>query len=110
MIEVPAAITIWGTFAWAEIGATASAMGAVGGWAASVRQHVPFRRAPFSNLLAGAVTLSGVLAGKVPRGARQQLDYGPFTNFCAFNVDAERTASLCWERIAELSGAPVIAK
>jgi len=79
--------------------------GAVAGWAASVRQHLPWRQAPLSNALAAVLTLFGRLAGKVPRAVRTQLEYGPLRDFCLFQVDAERTAARCWERLAELAGA-----
>jgi uncharacterized protein (DUF362 family) len=78
--------------------------GAVAGWAASVRQHLPWRQAPLSNALATALTTFGRLAGKVPRAVRTQLEYGPLRDFCLFQVDAERTAARCWERLAELAG------
>ena len=77
--------------------------GAVAGWASSVRQHLPWRQAPLSNALAAAVTGFGTLFGKVPRAVRRQLEYGPLRGFCLFQVDAERTAARCWERLAELA-------
>jgi uncharacterized protein (DUF362 family) len=80
------------------------AMGEIAGWSASVRQHVRFSQAPLSNALATLVALTGIVTGKVPRGARKGLEYGPFSQFCAFNVDAELTASRCWNRILELAG------
>src|SRR5688572_28382506 len=40
--------------------------GSVGGWAASVQQHMSWRRAPFARLAALVVTLFGVIADKVP--------------------------------------------
>jgi len=77
--------------------------GAIAGWASSVRQHVSWRHAPLSRMGASFITAAGALAGKVPRDVRQHLNYGPFRNFCMFNVDAERTAWLCWKRMAELA-------
>jgi uncharacterized protein (DUF362 family) len=77
--------------------------GAIGGWAASVRQHVRWRKAPFSRTCATALTGVGSLFGKVPSEIRQHLSYGPFRNFCSFNVEAEKTAWLCWKRMAELA-------
>ena len=79
------------------------AAGILGGWAASVRQHARWRDAPLSRFLAGALALGGTVAGKIPRDVRQHLEYGPFRNFCLFNVDAEKTAWLCWHRISELA-------
>jgi len=77
--------------------------GAVGGWAASVRQHLKWRDAPISSLLASALTWTGYLTGKVPKSVREYLDYGSFRDFCVYNVDAERTASLCFKRLGDLA-------
>jgi hypothetical protein len=45
----------------------------------------------------------GSLTGAVPPDVRQFLRYGPFRDFCLFNIDAEMTAWHCWKRIHELS-------
>lgn len=79
------------------------AAGALGGWAASVNQHARWRDAPFSRLAARILAWGGSVSGKIPRNVRKHLEYGPFRNFCLFNVDAEKTAWLCWHRIAELA-------
>lgn len=77
--------------------------GLVGGWAGSVMQHVPWSRAPFSRAAAGFVTWIGTLTGKVPEDVRKYLNYGPFREFCVFNIDAEKTASLCYARMIALA-------
>jgi uncharacterized protein (DUF362 family) len=77
-------------------------MGAAGGWAGSVRQHVPWSQAPFSHVLATVITWTGALTGQVPRDVRDYLRYRPFRDFCIFNIDAEKTAALCYERMLEL--------
>jgi uncharacterized protein (DUF362 family) len=77
--------------------------GAVGGWAGSVRQHVRWREAPVSRAAATAVTWAGLLSGQVPLEVRRHLDFTSFRDFCLFNVDAERTAWLCWHRMSELA-------
>lgn len=77
--------------------------GLVGGWAGSVMQHVPWRRAPLSRAGAAFVTWMGTLTGKVPEDVRKYLNYGPFREFCVFNIDAEKTASLCYERMIALA-------
>ncbi len=77
--------------------------GLVGGWAGSVRQHVPWSRAPFSRAGATLVTWLGALTGKVPEDVRKYLNYGPFRDFCVFNIDAEKTAKLCYDRMIELA-------
>jgi Domain of unknown function (DUF362) len=76
--------------------------GAVGGWAASARQHVTFRRAPLARAVADLVTWGGILSGQVPREVRRYLRRGPFRDFCLFNVDAEKTARLAFVRLEEL--------
>jgi uncharacterized protein (DUF362 family) len=77
--------------------------GGVGGWASSVLMHVRWREAPLSRLLAQAVTAIGQVAGSVPASVRSSLEYGSFRQFCEFNVDAEKTAWLCWNRIRSLA-------
>jgi uncharacterized protein (DUF362 family) len=81
--------------------------GALGGWSTSVRQHVRWSDAPLSRALATLLTWTGSLTGKVPADVRQHLRYRSFRDFCLFNVDAEKTAWLCWQRLIELtSGQP----
>lgn len=77
--------------------------GLVGGWAGSVRQHVPWSKAPFSRAGATLVTWLGAVTGKVPEDVRKYLNYGPFREFCVFNVDAEKTARLCYDRMIALA-------
>ena len=79
------------------------ANGTIGGWASSVRLHVPWNRAPLLRSAATALQWLGVAAGKVPPEVRRELDYHPFRHFCVFNVDAERTASICWDRLISLA-------
>jgi uncharacterized protein (DUF362 family) len=81
--------------------------GALGGWSTSVRQHVRWSDAPLSRMVATLLTWTGSLTGKVPSDVRQHLRYRSFRDFCLFNVDAEKTAWLCWQRLIELtSGQP----
>ncbi|HEX6737941.1 MAG TPA: DUF362 domain-containing protein, partial [Vicinamibacteria bacterium] len=77
--------------------------GAVGGWSASVRQHVRWRDAPLSRAAASGFTWAGLALGQVPRAVRRHLQYTSFRSFCLFNVEAERTAWLCWKRLADLA-------
>lgn len=77
--------------------------GAIGGWSSSVQHHARWTQAPLSRLLAGFNTWFGGLLGKVPADVKQFLKYGPFRDFCLFNVDAELTAEVCWQRILELA-------
>jgi uncharacterized protein (DUF362 family) len=77
--------------------------GALGGWASSVRHHVRWSDAPLARACATGATWAGSLFGRVPADVRKALRYGPFRDFCVFNVEAERTAWLCWKRLAELA-------
>jgi hypothetical protein len=77
--------------------------GAIAGWATSVNQHVRWTEAPISRGGATIITAAGSVLGKVPRSVRKHLVYGPFREFCLFNVDAERTAWLCWKRMADIA-------
>ena len=77
--------------------------GAIAGWATSVNQHARWTEAPISRGGATIITAAGSVLGKVPRSVRKHLVYGPFRDFCLFNVDAERTAWLCWKRMADIA-------
>ena len=79
------------------------AAGTTGGWASSVRQHVRWREAPVSRALASAITGLGIVTGQVPKEVTEHLRYRPFRDFCQFNVEAERTAWLCYHRLLELA-------
>lgn len=77
--------------------------GAVGGWSTSVQQHLRWSDAPLSRATATLISWAGLITGKVPQGVRQHLQYRSFRDFCLFNVDAEKTAWLCWKRLIELT-------
>ena len=77
--------------------------GAIGGWSTSVRQHIRWSDAPLSRTLATFFTWAGSLTGKVPADVRQHIRYRSFRDFCLFNIDAEKTAWLCWQRLIELT-------
>ena len=77
--------------------------GYVGGWAGSIIQHLTWKEAPISVFVAKTILLIGGVSGKIPKELRNELKHGTFKNFCNFNVDAEKTARVCWERIFELA-------
>ncbi len=77
--------------------------GVTGGWAASVRQHVRFSDAPLSRSIATLIMWGGYLLGQVPKDVWPHLDYRPFRDYCLYNIDAERTAWLCFKRVVELA-------
>jgi pimeloyl-ACP methyl ester carboxylesterase len=83
--------------------------GSVAGWASSVQQHGRWSHAPVARTLAETIAWAGRIAGKVPRGVQDRLRFLSFRDFCELQVDAERTAALCWQRIAALAqGLPEI--
>lgn len=77
--------------------------GAIGGWSSAVIHHLRWRDAPVSRALASTLAIFGSLTGQVPEDVKKSLNYGSFRDFCLFNVDAERTASACWKRMAEIA-------
>src|SRR5262245_5929553 len=77
--------------------------GAVGGWSASVRQHVKWSAAPVTRAAATVISGIGSLAANVPRSVRRHLNHGPSRNCCRFNVEAEQTAWLCWKRMVAVA-------
>ncbi len=78
--------------------------GAIAGWSSSVQQHVRWRQAPCGPVAGRRwSSRSDRSPGQVPRDVRQYLRYGPFRDFCLFNVDAELTARLCYDRMLELA-------
>jgi uncharacterized protein (DUF362 family) len=76
--------------------------GLLAGWATFVQQHVSWREAPLSRAISTATLWGGLLTGTAPPSVRQHLRYHSFRDFCAFNVDAEKTATLSWDRLAAL--------
>ncbi len=76
--------------------------GFIAGWSSAVAQHVGWTQAPLSRLGAAFVSLAGLALGKVPSSARATLSHQSFKSFCEFNVEAEKTAAMAWQRLAEL--------
>jgi len=76
--------------------------GALGGWASSIQQHVPWSRAPVSRAMASFVAVVGRVGGKVPKAVRNELRLLSFEDFCRLQVGAEHTAAACWKRLTEL--------
>ena len=76
--------------------------GATGGWASAIRQHIGWKDGLLSRLLATAVVWLGFVARRVPRDVLAQLNYKCFREYCQYNVDAEKTAWLCFQRMIEL--------
>jgi uncharacterized protein (DUF362 family) len=77
--------------------------GATGGWASSIRQHIGWKEDPLSRLLATAVVWFGFVAQRVPRDVLTHLNHKSFREYCQYNVEAEKTAWLCFQRMIELA-------
>ena len=84
---------------------TAQVAGAVAGWASSVQQHARWNEAPAARVLAALTVAIGRVTGKVPHAVRDRLRFLSVREFCELQVEAERTAALCWQRIAALAEA-----
>ena len=75
--------------------------GLIAGWSAAVLQHTVPGQAPIARFVARLITTLGGLAGKVPESAKDTLRAQTFEEFCRFQVGAEETAAIAWERIAD---------
>ncbi len=84
----------------------ARVQGAVAGWVSAVQHHHTWREAPLARTVAELLEIAGSWAGHVPPEARKTLQWRSFRQYCAFNIDAERTAELSWRRMVELAAAP----
>jgi pimeloyl-ACP methyl ester carboxylesterase/uncharacterized protein (DUF362 family) len=82
--------------------------GRIAGWTASRQNHLGWTERPVTRAVAEMLEVAGVLAQKIPQPARDTLQWNAFADFCRFNIDAERTAALGWERIAELANDPAL--
>jgi uncharacterized protein (DUF362 family) len=102
-IYIRGAILHFGNFRLRTTAYLRQLAGGVGGWASSVLMHARWREAPFSRLMARLATIGGAMVGAIPAAARASLEYGSFRQFCEFNIDAEKTAWLCWRRIRQLA-------
>jgi hypothetical protein len=101
-VYVRGALLRVGRYGLALNAVTRQIMGGLGGWTGAVQQHLPWKRAPLVRLLAAGIMTMGVMMGAVPKAVRRHLHYGSFRDYCLFNVDAERTAALCFNRLNEL--------
>jgi len=102
-IYIRGAIFKFGTHRQRALAFARQIAGATGGWASSVRQHIDWNEGPLSRLLATFIVWSGFVMMRVPRDVLAHLDYKSFREFCQYNVDAEKTAWLCFQRLIELT-------
>src|SRR5437879_5703204 len=102
-IYIRGAILRFGNFRLKTTAYLRQLAGGVGGWASSVLMHARWRDAPVSRTFARVATTAGGLLGAIPDAVKSSLQYGSFRQFCEFNVDAEKTAWLCWSRIRQLA-------
>ncbi|MCC7540094.1 MAG: alpha/beta fold hydrolase [Deltaproteobacteria bacterium] len=83
--------------------------GLLGGWVSSRQNHLAWREAPVSRLVAEGLEVVGVASGRIPPAVREALHWNTFADFCRFNRAAETTAAMAWRRMAELAGSPEVA-
>lgn len=76
--------------------------GWLAGWSSALKHHVPRSAAPLRSLLVDGLAQSARLIGKLSPDLREELKPKSFREFCRYNIDAEDTAELCWERLVEL--------
>jgi len=76
--------------------------GWLAGWSSALKHHVPRSAAPFRNLLVDGMAQSARVIGKLSPDLREELKPKSFRDFCVYNVDAEETAEMCWNRLIEL--------
>ena len=102
-IYIRGAILRFGNFRLRTTAYLRQLAGGVGGWSSSVLMHARWRDAPISRAFAKSAATLGGLLGAIPAEVKSSLEYGSFRQFCDFNVDAEKTAWLCWRRIRQLA-------
>jgi uncharacterized protein (DUF362 family) len=56
-----------------------------------------------AHAFASMLSAGAAMIGKLSPTLRQELNYRSFKSFCEFNVQAERQAATCWERLVELA-------
>ncbi len=76
--------------------------GYLAGWSSALKHHVPRSAAPLRNVLVDGLAQAARLVGKLSPDLRAELKHKSFREFCIYNVDAEETAELCWDRLIEL--------
>lgn len=76
--------------------------GLLAGWSASLKHHVPRSAAPLRSVLVDGLAQGARVVGKLSPDLRAELKHKSFRDFCLYNVDAEETAELCWERLIDL--------
>ena len=87
--------------------------GWLAGWSSALKHHVPRSAAPFRSVLVDGLAQGARLVGKLSPDLRAELRHKSFREFCTYNIDAEETAELCWNRIVELEielGGPNVAE
>jgi len=76
--------------------------GLLAGWSSALKHHVPRSSAPLRSVLVDGLAQAARLVGKLSPDLRAELKHKSFRDFCIYNVDAEETAELCWDRLVEL--------
>jgi len=76
--------------------------GWLAGWSSSLKHHVPRSSAPLRSVLVDGLAQAARLVGKLSPDLRDELSHKSFRDFCIYNIDAEETAEMCWNRIVDL--------
>lgn len=76
--------------------------GWLAGWSSALKHHVPRSAAPLRSVLVDGLAQAARVVGKLSPDLREELKHKSFKEFCIYNVDAEETAEMCWDRIIEL--------
>ena len=78
------------------------AAGWLAGWSSALKHHVPRSSAPLRSLMVDGLSAGARMVGKLSPDLRAELRLKSFRDFCLYNIDAEETAELCWQRLIEL--------
>ena len=80
--------------------------GRVSGWTSSRQSHYRWSEAPVKRAVAEALEVGGRIAGRIPEAVRGELQFQSFSDYCHFNIAAERTAEIAWRRMRTLAEDP----
>lgn len=79
-----------------------SMSGVIGGWTTLTQQLDSWRSSPFARAAAEVAVIAGRVGGKIVAGAEEAMHALPLRDYAWFNLDAEWSAVLAYERILEL--------
>jgi pimeloyl-ACP methyl ester carboxylesterase/uncharacterized protein (DUF362 family) len=80
--------------------------GRVAGWTSSRQSHYRWTQAPLKRAVAEVLEVGGRVTGRIPDSVANDLHFQSFSDYCQFNVGAERTAELAWRRMSAIAQDP----